>query len=88
LSLTRADYFILTTGGSDLHNYVLGAQIVLDQTKPSNGKPEPLTYGHELCGRVKNPPPGSRFTGGEAVMVDPRSVALAVIIITHELTTA
>lgn len=43
---------------------------------PSNPAPNgvhiPLTMGHELCGRVRNPPPSSKFKDGDAVMVDPR----------------
>lgn len=52
--------------GSDLHLYVLGGSHL--------AAPVPLTLGHELCGRVRNPPQGSRFKGGEPVMVDPRIV--------------
>lgn len=31
-----------------------------------------MTLGHELCGRVRSPPAGSKFKDGDAVMVDPR----------------
>ena len=44
-----------------------------DHPHPVSGESIPLALGHELCGRVNNPPPGSRFEEGEAVMVDPRS---------------
>lgn len=50
--------------GSDLHLYTLGGGNVT--------APLPFVLGHELCGRVHNPPSGSRFKGGEPVMVDPR----------------
>ena len=49
--------------GSELHEFTMGPMYI---------RTIPLCLGHELCGRVSNPPPGSRFKEGDAVMVDPR----------------
>lgn len=38
---------------------------------PLTGGHVPVTLGHEFCGRIKDTNPGSRFTKGQPVMVDP-----------------
>lgn len=58
--------------GSELHEWVMGPVTVPQEPHPLTGEQIPLTLGHELCGRVSNPPPGSRFKDGEPVMIDPR----------------
>lgn len=58
--------------GSDLHEYLLGPITVPVKPHAVSGECVPIALGHELCGRVRNPPPGSRLKEGEAVMVDPR----------------
>ena len=58
--------------GSDLHEFILGPMFLPTKPHVSSGECIPLAIGHELCGRVRNPPPGSRLKDGEAVMVDPR----------------
>ena len=58
--------------GSDLHEFLMGPVMLPKEPHPITGECVPLAMGHELCGRVKNPSPGSRFKEGEAVMVDPR----------------
>ncbi|KAI5367652.1 putative GroES-like superfamily, alcohol dehydrogenase-like, NAD(P)-binding domain superfamily [Septoria linicola] len=60
--------------GSDLHEYIMGPSIALPtKDRPAaNGVHIPVTLGHELCGRVRGAPPGSRLKDGDAVMVDPR----------------
>ncbi|KAK4505518.1 hypothetical protein PRZ48_003481 [Zasmidium cellare] len=62
--------------GSDLHEYIIGPTIVpkKENPHPLTGQHLPLTLGHELCGRVRSPPAGSKFKDGDAVMVDPRVV--------------
>ncbi|EME85267.1 uncharacterized protein MYCFIDRAFT_193622 [Pseudocercospora fijiensis CIRAD86] len=49
--------------GSDLHEYLLG---------PLTTTTTPTTLGHELCGRVRNPPSTSKFHDGDPVIIDPR----------------
>lgn len=58
--------------GSELHEYQMGPLLTPTQPHPLTGEQIPLTLGHELCGRVRNPPVGSRLKNGEPVMVDPR----------------
>ena len=60
--------------GSELHEYLIGPILLPTEPHPLTKESIPLTLGHELCGRVKNPPASSRFKDGEAVMVDPRLV--------------
>lgn len=59
---------------SDLHEYVIGPKLLPVEPHPASGAQLPMAIGHELCGRVKNPPAGSQFKDGDAVMVDPRCV--------------
>lgn len=56
----------------DLHEYVIGPKLLPVEPHPISGASLPMAIGHELCGRVRNPPSGSRFKDGDAVMVDPR----------------
>ena len=65
--------------GSDLHEYICGPVLIptKEHPHPVSGVHLPLTIGHELCGRVRSPPPGSKFKDGEAVMVDPRILCKA-----------
>ena len=60
--------------GSDVHEYLIGPNLVptKEHPHPISGEHIPLPFGHELCGRVRSPPPGSRFKDSEAVVVDPR----------------
>ena len=58
--------------GSELHEFLLGPLLLPTEPHVLTGESLPLTLGHELCGRVRKPPAGSRFKHGEAVMVDPR----------------
>ncbi|KXT05989.1 hypothetical protein AC578_308 [Pseudocercospora eumusae] len=59
--------------GSDLHEYLAGPITVPTKSNPApNGIHIPVTLGHELCGRVRNPPPTSPFLDGDPVMIDPR----------------
>lgn len=58
--------------GSDLHEFIMGPKVLPIEPHPVTGECLPMALGHELCGRVRDPPPGSRFKDGEAVMVDPR----------------
>lgn len=58
--------------GSDLHEFLMGPWTMPTKPHPASGATIPLAMGHELCGRVNNPPSGSRFKHGDAVMVDPR----------------
>lgn len=58
--------------GSELHEYLMGPLLMPTKPHPLTGEQIPLTLGHELCGRVKNPPSGSSLKDGEPVMVDPR----------------
>jgi len=58
--------------GSELHEYTMGPMLTPTKPHPLTGECIPITLGHELCGRVRNPPPGSHLTEGEPVMVDPR----------------
>ncbi|KXT17341.1 hypothetical protein AC579_3841 [Pseudocercospora musae] len=59
--------------GSDLHEYLTGPITIPTKSNPApNGIHIPVTLGHELCGRVRNPPPNSRFLEGDPVMIDPR----------------
>lgn len=51
--------------GSDLHEYLTGPVTLTCQHLL-------LAIGHELCGRVRNPVPVSRFKDGEVVTVDSR----------------
>ena len=50
--------------GSDLHAYIdpiaMGASA------------DPVSLGHEIAGRVSDPPSSSKFKDGDAVFVDPR----------------
>lgn len=65
--------------GSDLHEYLMGPLLMPAKPHPLTGVQIPLTMGHELCGRVRNPPEGSQFKEGEAVMIDPRILCHACI---------
>lgn len=60
--------------GSDLHEYLVGPSNLIPT--PANPTPSgvhiPITMGHELCGRVRHPPPGSKFKHNDPVMIDPR----------------
>ncbi|EMF15021.1 GroES-like protein [Sphaerulina musiva SO2202] len=60
--------------GSDLHEYLTGPSNLIPT--PANPTPSgvhiPITMGHELCGRVRHPPPGSQFKHNDPVMIDPR----------------
>lgn len=58
--------------GSELHEYLMGPMFMPKETIP-------FALGHELCGRVKDPPPGSRLKDGEAVMIDPRILCQSCI---------
>ena len=60
--------------GSDLHEYLIGPINLptKEHPHPISGAHVPLTLGHEICGRVSNPPTSSKFRDGDAVMVDPR----------------
>lgn len=58
--------------GSELHEWLLGPITIPKEPHPLTGGCLPMALGHELAGRIKNPPPGSRFKDDEAVMVDPR----------------
>ncbi|KAF2433141.1 threonine dehydrogenase [Tothia fuscella] len=60
--------------GSDLHEYIMGAQVIPTKEKPHNftGASLPITLGHEFCGRIANAPSDSSLQVGQAVMVDPR----------------
>lgn len=62
--------------GSDLHEYIDGPIVLptAEKPHPATGQHIPLTLGHELCGRVRNPPGNSKFRDGDAVIVDPRVV--------------
>ncbi|KAJ9637944.1 hypothetical protein H2204_004534 [Knufia peltigerae] len=62
--------------GSDLHEYVAGPLGIPTAERPHalTGSTLPLTLGHEFCGRIKSAPEGSKWTVGQAVMVDPRLV--------------
>ena len=58
--------------GSELHEWTMGPNFLPTEPHRLTGETLPMTLGHELCGRVKNPPPGSKLKDGEAVMIDPR----------------
>ena len=60
--------------GSDLHEYIQGPILLPTKERPHalSTNTVPITLGHELCGRVRSPPAGSKFKEGEAVMIDPR----------------
>ena len=58
--------------GSELHEFLMGPMFLPLKPHPLTGECLPLTLGHELCGRVSEPPSGSRFKDGDPVMVDPR----------------
>lgn len=52
--------------GSDLHAYLVPESLGMQS--------DPISLGHEIAGRVRNPPSGSRFKDGDAVFVDPRGM--------------
>ncbi|ETN41546.1 chlorophyll synthesis pathway protein BchC [Cyphellophora europaea CBS 101466] len=64
--------------GSDLHEYKSGPQFIQrkQSTQTTTGECQPVTMGHEFCGRVRELP--DSYTGalkvGLPVMVDPRLV--------------
>lgn len=58
--------------GSELHEYLMGPLLTPTKPHPLTGEQIPLTIGHELCGRVRNAPPGSSLKDGEPVTIDPR----------------
>ncbi|KAF2093006.1 GroES-like protein [Rhizodiscina lignyota] len=58
--------------GSDLHDFTMGPFMLPTKPHRVTGETIPLAQGHEFCGRVRNPPDGSKLKDGEAVMVDPR----------------
>lgn len=58
--------------GSELHEWIMGPALLPTEPHPLTGERIPPALGHELAGRVKKPPPGSRFKDSDAVMVDPR----------------
>lgn len=74
--------------GSDLHEYLRGKcfPVVDAPAYPSGpsqqadiphvltGQTLPVTMGHEICGRVRDPPIKSGLKDGDPVMVDPRIV--------------
>lgn len=66
--------------GSELHEYLMGPMTIPLKPHPLTGECLPLTLGHELCGRVSNPPADSRFKHGDPVMIDPRSVAFVTYV--------
>lgn len=63
--------------GSDLHEYAVGPTSLPAPEDPA--KHVVQTLGHELCGRVRSPPAGSKFKDGDAVMVDPRVLCHACL---------
>lgn len=58
--------------GSELHEWTLGPMLTPKEPHPLTGECVPLTLGHELCGRVRNPTPASGLKDGQSVMIDPR----------------
>lgn len=58
--------------GSELHEYLMGPLLMPTKPHPLTGEQIPLTLGHEICGRVRSPPSGSKLQDGEPVVVDPR----------------
>lgn len=58
--------------GSDLHEYLIGPKYLPTKPHILTGETIPMTIGHELCGRVRNPSPDSRLKDDDPVMVDPR----------------
>lgn len=60
--------------GSDLHEYLIGPTALPTKEHPNSisGHSSPITLGHELCGKVRSPPSGSKFKDGDEVMIDPR----------------
>ncbi|EME48168.1 hypothetical protein DOTSEDRAFT_167816 [Dothistroma septosporum NZE10] len=60
--------------GSDLHEYLIGPITVptKENPHPISQATIPVTLGHEMCGKVRSPPAGSKFKHGDNVMVDPR----------------
>ncbi|KAK4631772.1 (R,R)-butanediol dehydrogenase [Fulvia fulva] len=67
--------------GSDLHEYLVGPITVptTERPHPLSKATIPVTLGHELCGKVRSPPAGSKFKHGDNVMVDPRVLCNACL---------
>jgi (R,R)-butanediol dehydrogenase/meso-butanediol dehydrogenase/diacetyl reductase len=53
--------------GSDLHAYLVPESLGMGD--------QPISLGHEIAGRVRNPPSSSGFKDGDAVFVDPRGMS-------------
>jgi threonine dehydrogenase-like Zn-dependent dehydrogenase len=66
--------------GSDLHAYIAPSSMTAESL--------PIALGHEISGRVRNPPSSSSLKDGEAVFVDPRGKGWhdSTTTLTHPLT--
>ncbi|KAK7214217.1 hypothetical protein V2G26_021395 [Clonostachys chloroleuca] len=58
--------------GSDLSEYSHGPVAIPTKPHPLSGEQMPVIMGHEFSGRILEAPPGSKFSSGQPVMVDPR----------------
>ncbi|VUC21498.1 unnamed protein product [Clonostachys rosea] len=58
--------------GSDLSEYSHGPVAIPTKPHPLSGEKLPVTMGHEFSGIISSAPPGSKFSPGQPVMIDPR----------------